>query len=162
SQVMSADRRKAALMAEPAPAGATVRRIAIKGFKEGDRIAKAQDLTVAPPSSVSDPREIEVQPFNSDAVGFPTGSVVMTFDGSRRTRLAEAIPRGANNLSKIVVEDADFVALLRSEDALTVLYPFPITVTSVALESALIGGLQTPVQTLGIEPYEAEVAFPAG
>jgi len=163
SLVMSADRRKAALTAKPARAGAAVSRIAIKGFKEGDRISKAQDLTVAQPASpASDPREIVVQSFNSDAVGFPTGSVVMTFDGSQRTRLAEAIPRSANNLSKIVVEDADFVARLRREDALTVLYPFPITITSVALESALIGGLQTPVQTLGIEPYEAEVAFPAG
>ncbi|MGH9939119.1 MAG: putative baseplate assembly protein, partial [Blastocatellia bacterium] len=63
SVVMTTDRRKAALLAEPAPAGAAVSRVAIKGFKEGDRITKAQDLTVAAlpssePSSELDPRGI--------------------------------------------------------------------------------------------------------
>ena len=163
SVVMTTDRRKAALLAEPAPAGVAVGRVAIKGFKEGDRITKAQDL-MAPAlrPSESDPREIEVQPFNSDAAGFPSGSVVITFDGAQRTRLVEPIPRNVNVVSRIVVEDEDFVARLRPGDRLTVLYPFPITVVSVALGSVQIGGVQTPAQTLNIEPYEAEVAFPSG
>ena len=88
SAVMTADRQKAALLAEPVPAGSAVKRIAIRGFQEGDRIAKVQDLTVQSVSGTT----ITVEPFDSDAVGFPRGSVVMTFDGTRSTRLQRGIP----------------------------------------------------------------------
>jgi len=172
SIVMTTDRLKSALLAEAVPITAGVTRIATKGFKEGDRITRVLDLTTPipdgtkPVDGVSRPK-IKVDGFR-DAVGFPRGSLVMTLDGTRRTHLAQSIPRdkdGQDEVKEIVVEDEAFVSTpspLQPGDVLTVFYPFPITVTSVKLEKALIGGSSTPVQTLGIEPYEAEVEFRVG
>lgn len=159
SAVVTANRAKAARLAEPVLMGATVERIAIKGFKEGDRITKARDLIVSAPSNF---KTVQVQSFNSDAVGFPRGCIVSTFDGARRTRLAAGIPRDKTGLTQITVEDASFAAQLKSGDVLTVFYPFPMTIQSVELETIDVSGNATPVQTLGVEPYETDVAFPAG
>lgn len=146
SLVMTMERQKSAILAEPLSAGSDVTRIAVKGFKEGDRITKVLDLEVQSVSEVT----ITVTEFNSDSVGFPRGSVVRTFDGKRSTRLQQGIPR-SDTVSQIEVEDAEFA---RKGDRLTVLYPFPLTITSVTVD------VTDSVQTLGIESYKAEVAFP--
>jgi uncharacterized phage protein gp47/JayE len=150
SAVTTVDRRKAALLAEPVPAWAAVERIAVRGFQEGDRIAKVQDLTVQSASGSG----IAVAPFDSDAVGFPRGSVVMTFDGTRSTRLQRGVPPSPAGETTIEVEEAAFASDLESGDVLTIVYPFPMTVTSVAMDNA------AGTQTVGIEPYESDVAFP--
>jgi hypothetical protein len=156
SGVMTVDRQKAALLAEPVAAATAVKRITVKGFQEGERIAKVQDLTVQSVTGTS----ITVKPFDSDAVGcFPRGSVVMTFDGTQSTRLQQGIPPSRAGETTIEVEERAFASDLESCDVLTVFYPLPMTVTSVTVDQA--AGTQT-TQTLGIEPYETAVAFPAG
>ena len=111
---MTADRQKAALLAEPVAAGSAVKRIAVRGFQEGERIAKVQDLTVQCVTGTS----MTVKPFDSDAVGFPRGSVVMTFDGTRSTRLQRDIPPSRARETTIEVEEPSFASDLKSGDVL--------------------------------------------
>jgi hypothetical protein len=163
SLVFSADRRKQALLAEPLPTGLRLSRLAVKGFKEGDRLTRVLDLHL--PSAVSsttvpiDGQEwpaFTVEPLAADPAGFPRGSRLSSFDGARQTRLVRAIPKDQAGLSEIVVEDQEFVARLQPGELLTVFYPFPLTVTSLTPDDA------TGRQTVGVEPYQATVGFPAG
>jgi hypothetical protein len=156
SVVMTANRQKAALLAEPVAAGSAVECIAVRGFQEGERIAKVQDLTVHVQAHVQavTGTSITVEPFNSDTIGFPSGSVIMTFDGTRSTRLQRDILPGHAGETTIEVEEPSFASDLKSGDVLTVFYPLPMTVTSVTVAQA------AGTQTLGIEPYETAVAFP--
>jgi len=163
SAVMTVDRRKAALLAEPLAVGETVARLAVKGVREGDRLTRALDLSVADPvgatTVVIDGVErpaFDVTPLAADPVGVPRGSRLITFDGALQTRLAQAIPRSQGGVSQIVVEDRDFVARLQPNGYLTALHPFPLTITAVSLDAS------TGVHTLGVEPYETVVAFPTG
>jgi hypothetical protein len=134
SAVITADKRKAALLAEPLQMGASVNRIAVKGFKEGDRITKVLDLKV---TTVDETKltmtAIDGEEVIIDAVGFPRGSIVATFDNMQRTRLAEGVTRNKDGIAQIVVvvEDGDFV---KPGDVLTVFYPFPMTIASVKCE----------------------------
>jgi Baseplate J-like protein len=148
SLVMTTDRQKSALLAESVPGGATVNRIAVKGFKEGDRLTKVLDLKVISVNGTT----LDVSRWSggavNDPVGLPLGSRISTFDGSRSTQLAVGIPPNAS-VEQIAVKDAVF----QTNDELTVFYPFPITVTSVTLT-------ETNSLVLGIEEYETEVAFP--
>lgn len=133
SAVITTDNKKAALLAEPLQMGASVNRIAVKGFKEGDRITKVLDLKV---TSVSG-KTLTVTTMDGEtviigAVGFPRGSIVTTFDGMQRTRLAEGVPRNEEEITQIVVEDDDFA---KPDDVLTIFYPFPMTITSVKVET---------------------------
>ena len=148
---MTADRQKAALLAEPVAAGTAVERIAVRGFQEGERIAKVQDLTVQCVTGTS----MTVKPFDSDAVGFPRGSVVMTFDGTRSTRLQRDIPPGVLGSGPCRSRSPRSPRIFKSGDVLTVFYPLPMTVTSVTVDHA------AGTQTLGIEPYETAIAFQA-
>jgi hypothetical protein len=148
SLVRTNNRQKAALLAEPVPVGTPVDHIAVKGFKEGDRITKVLDLTIRQPSDTT----IAVDAFVSDAAGFPRGSIVMTLDGRLRTRLAASIPGSKSGLTRIVVEDAEFAGHLRAADVLTVLYPFAMTVRAVSVENGH--------QVLIIESYETDIALP--
>jgi hypothetical protein len=151
------NRRKIALLAEAIPAGTPLDHVAVKGLKAGDRITKVLDLTSQPSSgTTSMDGVIPVDSFDGDAVGFPRGSLVTTFDGARQTRLARAIPRDRPGEQQIIVEDTAFAQQLQPTDGLTVFYPFPLTVTAVSLDITI------SVQTLDIEPYEAEVDFPPG
>lgn len=155
SAVMTTDKTKAALLAEPLQMGASVNRIAVKGFKEGDRITKVLDLMV----TTVDETKLTVTAIDGetviiDAVAFPRGSIVTTFDGTRRTRLTEGIPRNKTEFTQIVVEDDDFA---KPGDVLTIFYPFPMTITSVISD---LPAVNASAQTLGIEPYETEITFP--
>jgi predicted phage baseplate assembly protein len=245
SEVITSDRRKAALLAETVLSGGAVQRIKIKGFKEGDQLTRALDLRVTAVTPDGASVRIGVQKIDksqviADTVGFPGGSLVTTFDGARRMRLASAIPRCRPGqtlpITDILVEDSEVALNLattfRPSDVLflTAFYPFPMKVTSTRLETitlsvqsvrgsnitvsnfnTLIAGtprnsivsafddtrrarlaadidanlvglttitvqeasfaallrpgdeleLHVPVQTLNIDPYEAEVAFPA-
>lgn len=159
STVLTIDRKKAALLVEPVPADTTVERVTVKGFKEGDRITRVLDLKVLKDlSKPADSDTITVDKF-SDGVGFPQGSLVMTSDGTWRTNLKQGILLG-KEYSQIVVEDSDFVEELKDQEYITIFYPFPMTVTSVQLESAIINNDSKRVQSLGIDRYEAEVTFP--
>ncbi len=150
SAVISPAGDKACLLAEPLAAGSSAR-AAVKGFKEGDRITKVQDLTVVSASGAS----LRVAPFGSDGVGFPVGSIVRTYDGNEETRLTTAIRRSRTGLSQIQVDSPDFAAQRRPGDRLTVFYPFPMTVSSVSLTAA-------PSVVLGIEAYEIDGALAPG
>jgi Baseplate J-like protein len=169
SPVIKTDRQKAALLAESVPLGTTVERIAIKGFKEGDRITKVLDLLNP---TKSDPTVIDgisypvitVTAFVSDAVGFPRGSLVTTFDGTRRTRLVRGIPRNTTAQTAIVVEDDDFVARLQPDkkDVLVVFYPFPMTITAVT-----VGAIDLTVQsvsgnTIAVAAFNIDIHLPQG
>src|SRR5262249_10855622 len=118
--VTSPDRSKSALLADTTdlPAG----RILIKGFKEGDEIAKVIDVTVKSTNGTT----IQVKPL-TDMTGMPSGSIVMTFDGLQRTQLAVGILPG-QTVSTIVLETALDVS---AGDVLTLVYPFPMTVSAV-------------------------------
>jgi hypothetical protein len=161
--VRRADRLKIALLAEPLAAGDPVARLAVKGFREGDRLTRVRDVAVSDPLVVSTvvvdgvPRPaFAVSVLTADAVGFPRGSRLATFDGASQTRLAQAIPRTGAGVTQLVVEDQDFVTRLEPGDLLTVFYPFPLTMTSLTVEEP------TGIQTLGVEPYESVVSFPTG
>jgi hypothetical protein len=166
SLVVTIDGRKAALLAEPVPAGLPLAALAVKGFREGDRLARVRDLAGATPGQPIVEAgaiipTIDVSAFPADPVGFPRGSRLATLDGRLQTRLARAIPRapaGGSQLlvTSLAVEDEDFVAGLLPPEQLTVFYPFPVVVTAVTLDGA------SGTQTLAIEPYEAEVEFPSG
>jgi hypothetical protein len=135
------DGKKSAVLAEAAALGITTNGIAIKGFKEGDRITKIMDLQAPVRSGTTMiegvPRpNITVAPFDSDPAGFPRGSLVISADGAVSTRLAAGIPAGKNGLNSIIVEDDGFASWVSaSKQPLTVLYPFPMTITSVELEA---------------------------
>ncbi len=159
SVVRTNDRKKAALLAEPVHVGSTVTCIPLKGFKEGDRITNVKDLTVN--SVAADLSTVSVEPFNSDAAGFPRYSPVTTLDGRIRTRLATGILPGHTGIQEIAVEDDDFASQLKPGDVLALLHPFPMTITSVTMETASNGDIQSSFQRLDIEPYETTITFPA-
>lgn len=151
TRVITTDGKKAALLAEPLSAGASIKQAAVKGFKEGDRITRVLDLKVgAIPQNR--PGAIKVATIIGDKIGFPKGSLVTTADGKHQTRLKAAMPHTIYAIDEIVVADAGFAARLKPDDLITIFYPFPMTVTSVTLESG--------TQRLEIEPYGYEIAFP--
>jgi hypothetical protein len=161
SVVSVRDRTKSALLAEPAGLGPPVDHIAIKSFNEGDRITRALDVIVGADEqgrpNVSGSR-IGVAPFSTDSCGFPRGSTITSFDGTRRATLAQAIPRsfssGLSTVNQILVDDSAFTSALTAGEVLTVFYPFPMNVTAVSMEA-----LSLAVQ---VEPYFVEASLPAG
>lgn len=155
ARVMTLDHSKAGRLAEPVAGGVPVGRVAIKGFAEGNQVARVRDLVVAA-SSGTTPAGIRIQSA-SDPAGFRVGSLVLTDDGLRSTRLAAALPAGAT-IAQITVADTAFVARLAPGDRLAVFDPFPMTVRWVT-QPAAAGG-SAPVVTLEVEPYEAERALP--
>jgi hypothetical protein len=150
SQVSTPDVRKAASLAEPIGAGPTSR-AAVKGFKEGDRIAFVLDLTVVSVSQTT----ITVAPFQSGGVGFPRGSVLARLDLSDQAALDAAIRRGQSGLTQVTVDTAAFASRLRNGDVLTVFYPFSMTVRSVIMAA-------NGTETLGIDPYAVDGRLAAG
>ncbi|MCP3956370.1 MAG: putative baseplate assembly protein [bacterium] len=150
SDLRTADGRKAATLAEPVAGGAAVERAACLGFREGDRVTAAQDFTV-----VGTGESLEVEARGGLSVPCPRGSVVMTLDGSRGSRLAAAVlPGDGGETVELTVEDPDFAASLDPDDVLSVLYPFPMTVTSVTADA------EGPL--LGAEVHDLELELPAG
>jgi hypothetical protein len=149
-QVATPDLRKAASLAEALPPGPTGR-AAVKGFKEGDRIAFALDLTVV---SVSQ-QIITVAPFQSGGVGFPRGSAVARFDLGDQAALDSAIRRGQSGLNQVAIDSAAFASHLSTGDIITVFYPFAMTVRSVAMAA-------NGTQSLGIDPYTVDGDLTAG
>ena len=154
--VTNPDRSKSALLADTAdlPAG----RVLIKGFKEGDEIAKVIDVTVQSVDEIA----IKIGGF-TDATGMPRGSTVMTFDGLQRTRLAVGILPG-QTVSTIVLETALDVV---TGDLLSLVYPFPMTVSAVTLEAIELTVIDTgtPIKTgtpIGVGSFSTDVPVPAG
>ena len=127
SQVHTADFRKVASLAEPLSAG-LITRVPVKGFKEGDRVTLALDVTVV---SVAQ-KTITVAPFSGGGVGFPQGSVIARFDLSDQASLTDAIRR-TQAANVVLVDDAVFASRLQKGDILTVFYPFTMTVRSVTM-----------------------------
>jgi uncharacterized phage protein gp47/JayE len=163
SIVMTENAQKMALLAEPLSAGVSVTEIAVKGLQAGDRITRSLDVVVeTAPEAIEIASEenslisISVIPI-SDLVAFPAGSVVMTFDGTYRTRLQasiEPVEEGETpTITKIHIKDPAFPTL-EAGDRLTILYPFPFSITSVSALTA-DGG-----QSIGIEPYLTDEPFP--
>ncbi len=156
STVMKSDRSKAALLAEPVPSGTAIGRIAVKGFKEGDRITKVQDLTVVDIDSVSG-TTIIVQSFDSDEAGFPRGSIITTFDGTLRTHLASGILTNKTGLTEIEVDDENIANQLTSGQVLTVFYPFPMEITSVSREAIVLTVQSVSGDTLTVAPFNSDI-----
>jgi hypothetical protein len=131
------------------PAG----RVLIKGFKEGDKIAKVVDVVVQSTNAST----VAIDGF-TDSAGMPRGSVVMTFDGQQRTRLKVGILPG-QTVSSLVLESALDV---QSGDVLTLVYPFPMTVSGVTPEVIELTVLSVAGPTIDIAPVRTDVAVPAG
>jgi hypothetical protein len=162
STVRTADGLRAGLLAQPVPARTLVGRIDVTGFREGDRVTVAADLTLlADPDPDPDPgaaTRLRVAVSGGRlATGFPGGSVVVTADGAHRTRLRRGIPPTVDTPSPdIGLEvDLDDPPPLRAGDRLTVLYPFPTTVSTVTADIA--GTL-----VLAVDPFPAGPVLPAG
>jgi len=150
--IRTADGRKSALLARHADAGPG--RLCVKGFKEGDRVTKVTDVAVASGDGTS----VAVTPFMADAAGAPRGSMVMTSDARQVTRLAQGIlPH--ETVTSILLETA---LAAGSGDVLTIFYPFPMTVSSVTLESLTltVTGLNGP--SITVTPFTTDVDLPAG
>jgi hypothetical protein len=161
SIVSVSDRKKSALLGEAADSGDPIDHIAIKSFKEGDRITRALDVVVAADNqgrpSVSG-NQIGVAPFQTDSCGFPRGSTITNLDGTRRATLAQAIPRshssGPSTINSIAVDDNAFLSALAANEVLTIFYPFPMSVTAVTMGVVNLG--------VQVEPYFVEASLPAG
>ncbi len=161
SAVIDFTLRKAALLAEPVPTGTSVERIAIKGFKEGDRITKVIDLEVGNaqlnrPSASSN--LITIDPVLNVAGGFPRGSLLTTFDGTRRARLRQAIAR-AGIITEIEVDDSAFVSSVNPGEMLTVFYPFPMTVASVRLEVMTVVVQSVSASQITVDLFNRDSGF---
>jgi hypothetical protein len=149
--IATPDRSKSARLADATDAAAG--RVIITGFKEGDRITKVIDVTAATVSKTT----VGVAPF-TDAVGMPRGSVVMTFDGQQRTRLAVGILPG-QTVSSIELESP----LGAPGGVLTLVYPFPMTITAVALETIELTVTRAATgRTISVAAFGTDVAIPVG
>ena len=79
-------------------------------------------------------------PFDTD-VDIPSGTVIVTADGTESTTLLHDIPAGQTGITQLAVSEAAFAASISPGDSLTLLLP---------------------TLTLGIEPYQPELQFPSG
>ncbi len=155
-RICSRDGVKASLLARGIPPGRSPGAVVIKGFMEGDRITRVLDMRV----NEVDAGQIEVvgmdgiSPVRAEGPGFPSGSRVMNFDGTDQTILTGGIEPGSRQVGVIGVQDPKFTAALRPGDWITVLYPFPMRVTSVDVHNT--------GQVLGVQPYPTELPLPQG
>jgi hypothetical protein len=78
----------------------------------------------------------------------------MKFDGTDQTILVRGIEPGTRQVAEIEVEDRKFAAGLIPGDWITALYPFPMTVASVAVE--------TTGQVLGVHSYPTDLPLLQG
>jgi hypothetical protein len=169
SEVITPDRRKAALLAEAVPAGAAVERIKIKGFKEGDLVTRALDLRVV--ATTVDVfgesvrifvRLLDGSPVLADTVGFPLGSLVTTFDGAGRMLLASAVPRSRPGVAlpiiEIAVENTDVARNLARDEVLTLFYPFPMKVTSTRLETITLSVQSVNALNINVATFNSPTA----
>jgi hypothetical protein len=161
SPVSVKDRTKSAILAEPVGFGSAIDAVAIKSFKEGDRITRAMDLVVLAddqgrPKVLGN--QVSVAPFGTDSCGFPRGSTIATFDGARRVHLAQAIPRsgssGPSSVTQILVDDPAFASALKADEVLTVFYPFPMSISTITMRPGSL--------VVQIEPYFVEASLPPG
>ncbi len=154
-------KKKQALLADTVPAGTVFERVGVKGFREGDRIAKVFDLKVTALGSGGTALSVAAPngtAATSDATGFPLGSVVTSSDGSRQTRLQPGIPPGAG-VNTITVEDAIFLV----GDIITVFNPFPMVITSITEDTLALTVESTVANTLVVSSFSnGAVAVPAG
>jgi Baseplate J-like protein len=149
--IATPDRSKSARVADATDAAAG--RVLVKGFKEGDRITKVIDATVTEVKG----NALGFAPF-TDVVGMPRGSVVMTFDGLQRTTLAIGILPG-QTVSGIELESP----LGAEGDVITLVYPFPMTITAVGPETIelTVTGPATG-GTINVAAFGTDIAIPAG
>lgn len=149
--IATLDRSKSARLAEAAglPAG----RALIKGFKEGDKIAKMVDVVVQSANLTT----VAIGGF-TDAAGMPRGSLVMSFDGQQRTRLEVGILPG-QTVSSIVLESE---LVVQSGDVLTLVHPFSMTVSAVTLEEIELTVISVAGSTIEIASFSTDVGAPAG
>lgn len=158
SAVMTPDMTKTMLLAEPVQTGVPLLRIRAKGFKEGDRISVAIDLRGLKVDLQNRNTLISDKIFTAQT-SFPRGSPVISLDGNPLSRLAEGISAGSQQ-SQIVLEDA---LQDTSVDAVTVLSPFPMTVSSVAMNELLLTVQSTPSgNVVTVSPFLSVDDVPAG
>ena len=157
--LMTVTRNKASLIAgsyNPDVGG-----IPIKGLKEGDHISRARDLKVV--SAVEN--ILTVSPLDatqpaSDAVGFPRGSLVMTFDGKESVQLASAVLPG-ETVSTITLESpfpdgTEF-------DAITLFYPFSMTAMGVTVGSISVTVISVSGSVVTVGPFSTgDAGLPVG
>jgi hypothetical protein len=149
--VATVDRSKSALLAEAVDL--RTGRVTIKGFKEGDKIAKVVDVTVQSTNG----NTVGIGGF-ADTTGMPRGSVVMTLDGLQRTRLAAGI-LPSQSVSSIVLETGLEV---KEGDVLTLVYPFPMEISAVTLEAIELTVIGVHGATIEVASFGTDVVVPAG
>jgi predicted phage baseplate assembly protein len=138
SIVATVDFQKTGLLAGSVSAATLVEGMVVRGFKQGDHIAHVLDLLVVQvaPDGLAD--AVEVARAWDDPTGFPAGSAVATLDGGR-TRLAAPLqptPLEWGAPVRIRLEAPDLVARLVPAARLSVFSPYPLTITSVPVETA--------------------------
>lgn len=84
---------------------------------------------------------VRVGSFSTGSVGLPVSTVVTAAGGTRMSQLSQAVAANTIGVSVIQVQDATFSSELLPGDTIT---------------------LQLASQTLAIEPYQPEIAFPVG
>jgi len=156
SAVMTPDRGKMMLLAEPVQVLASSEQIGVRGFKEGDRVTIAKDLS----SPKATGKTVSVDSFTAD-VPFPKGSMVMSLSGGVFSRLAVGVPAGPLQ-TQLVLEDASLGEVV-SLDGLTVLYPFPMTVISVTMNKIRLTVLSVSGTVITVSPFQSgDVVPPPG
>jgi hypothetical protein len=136
SVVKTKNGQKSAFIAEAPAIGETIDRLAVRGFKEGDRITRVLDVTVQSSSSTTPnhPTTIQIEPVLIDGPGFPPGSLVVTADGRRLGRLANGlVPDAVNNIAALQLIP-QLTSTLNTGNALTIFYPFPMVITSITTD----------------------------
>jgi hypothetical protein len=152
AQALTVDRSKAARL--PA-ADVGTGGLLINGFKEGDRLAKVTDVVVQ--SAQAGDTSIGVS-FTADSTGIPRGSVIMTFDGQQRARLAAGI------LPHQAVTSLPFEGPLTVQpgDVVTLVYPFPLTVRAVTPEAIELTVREVQDTAITVAPFSTDIALPQG
>ncbi len=163
SLVVTPDRRKAFVLAEPVQVATLAATLAVTGLREGDAVASLLDLTLDKPAAPGSATFTAVpSPWPAPA-GFLAGTTV-TGPGGRQTRLAQPTGPRAGGPGQaaltVTVTDPGFTDGLPAGSVITLVGSLSLTVTSLAARAAPDGsGTLIDVTT---EPAAGDVTYPAG
>ncbi|MDN3354885.1 putative baseplate assembly protein [Actinomadura sp. DC4] len=154
TRVAAVDGRCAGPLALAIAAGTQVRRIDVTGFREGDQVTFAADLVVEATDSGGRVHARLVR--GSLAAGLPRGSTIVG-PGGYRSRLRGGIAPGTTATLTVVPEDASPVTV---GESLTVLHPFPATVS--AVDAGTSGQVELTVAPIEAPPGDGAIVSTLG
>jgi predicted phage baseplate assembly protein len=165
SLLVSRDRRKACLLAEPVQAGTVASSLTVTGPRECDVVTNLLDLTLSQPAVPGSPAVSAVPAPWPVPAGFPAGTAVIG-PGGRRTSLAGAVLiHGAGPVPppvQVEFTDQEFTDGLAAGSVITLVGQFPFTITSVS--PGQDRGQAGPAGRIDITtaPAAGDVTYPAG